>query len=98
MRKTSYFILALTIIYYSCQHHASPKREIHNDDFNWTIIIPENFDTMSAAQWAKMQNKGTDAMEKTYGTKVENNAKTIFIFKTDQLNYFESNYQPLIRQ
>jgi hypothetical protein len=33
------------------------------------------------------------AVEKTYGAKVENNAKTIFVFKTDPYNYFESNYQ-----
>lgn len=41
-----------------------------------------------------MQNKGADAIEKTYDAKVENKAKTIFVFKSDQFNYFESNYQP----
>lgn len=41
-----------------------------------------------------MQNKGADAIEKTYDAKVDNQAKTIFVFKNDQFNYFESNYQP----
>ncbi|MFI5206158.1 MAG: hypothetical protein ACHQVK_04415, partial [Candidatus Paceibacterales bacterium] len=41
-----------------------------------------------------MQNKGTDMIEKTYDTKVDNQAKEIFVFRSDQLNYFESNYQP----
>ena len=41
-----------------------------------------------------MQNKGADAIEKTYDEKVINQSKTIFVFKSDQLNYFESNYQP----
>src|SRR5690606_1788507 len=45
-------------------------------------------------EWAKMQNKGADAIEKTYNEEVVNQAKTIFVFKSDQLNYFESNYQP----
>ena len=42
----------------------------------------------------KMQNKGADAIEKTYDEKIENNSKTIFVFKSDQFNYIESSYQP----
>ena len=41
-----------------------------------------------------MQNKGADAIEKTYEGEVINQSKTIFVFKSDQMNYFESNYQP----
>jgi hypothetical protein len=41
-----------------------------------------------------LQNRGLDALEKTYDGKIENNAKTIFVFQNDQFNYFESNYQP----
>ncbi len=94
MRTVYHFIICLTIIFQNCAGQTNPKKEIYNKDFNWTITIPENFDTVSAEQWAKMQNKGADAIEKTYDEKVVNRAKTIFVFKSDQLNYFESNYQP----
>jgi len=84
----------LTIIFQSCNGQTTPKKEIYNKDFNWTITIPENFQNVSAEEWEKMQNKGADAIEKTYDEEVINQSKTIFVFKNDQLNYFESNYQP----
>jgi len=88
-------ILALTLILQSCSGQTqSKKKEVYNKDFNWTITIPENFDTVSVKEWTRLQNKGLDAVEKTYEGKVENIAKTIFVFKNDQLNYFEANYQP----
>ena len=72
----------------------SEPKTIYNKDFNWTISIPAGFDTVSSDKWKKMQNQGADLIEKTYDEPVENNAKTIFVFQSDQLNYFESNYQP----
>lgn len=87
-------IAGLIIFFQSCTGQKTPKQEIHNNDFNWTITIPENFESVSSADWEKMQNKGADAIEKTYEGEVVNQAKTIFIFRSDQLNYFESNYQP----
>jgi hypothetical protein len=42
----------------------------------------------------KMQNRGADAIKKTYGAEVANRTTTIFAFKNDQFNYFEANYQP----
>src|SRR5689334_1384101 len=70
------------------------SRTIYNSDFKWTVVIPAGFDTVSAEVWAKMQKKGSDAIEKTYDKKVENNATPIFVFQNNQFNYFESNYQP----
>ena len=70
------------------------RSNIYNKDFKWTISIPAGFDTVSAEKWSKMQDRGADAIEKTYDQKVENNANTIFVFKNDDFNYFESNYQP----
>ncbi len=90
-----YILLALVTILASCNVQSqTKKKEVFNKDFNWTITIPENFETVAPEEWAKLQNKGVDAIEKTYDGKVENNAKTIFVFKSDQFNYFESNYQP----
>ncbi len=94
IRKINCFIICLTIFIQSCASQTSPRKEVYNKDFNWTITIPENFDPVSAEQWTKMQNKGTEAVEITYDEKVDNRAMTIFVFKNDQFNYFESNYQP----
>ena len=89
-----FLIFGLIIFFQSCNGQKTAKQEIHSKDFNWTITIPENFENVSSSDWAKMQNKGADAIEKTYEGEVINRSKTIFVFKSDQLNYFESNYQP----
>ena len=95
MRHLTIFTLGLTFILQSCNGQTqTKKKEIFNKNFNWTISIPEDFETVSPEQWMKMQNKGADAIEKTYNEKIENNSKTIFVFKSDQFNYFESSYQP----
>ena len=95
MRTTFFTLLILSTLFQSCKGQAKPApKEIFNKEFNWRIQIPEGFETVPAEQWMKMQNKGADAIEKTYDAEVENNAKTIFVFKSDQFNYFESNSQP----
>ena len=94
MKRLSHLLICLTIIIQSCNGQKNPSKEIYNEEFNWLIIIPENFEHVSSEQWAKMQNKGADAIEKTYEGEVINQSKTIFVFKSDQMNYFESNYQP----
>ena len=94
MKRKFYFIIYLTILIQNCIGQTTAEKEIYDKVFNWTIIIPENFENVSSDEWKKMQNKGEDAMEKTYDIEVINQTKTIFVFKSDQLNYFESNYQP----
>ena len=89
-----FLLLALIIFIQNCNGQKTPKQQIHNKEFNWTITIPENFENVSSEDWARMQNKGADAIEKTYEGEVVNRSKTIFVFKSDQLNYFESNHQP----
>lgn len=93
-KRISVLLACLFSITQCCTSQKNPPKEIFNKDFKWSIIIPENFENVSGEQWAKMQNKGSDAIEATYGEKVINQAKTIFVFKSDQWNYFESNYQP----
>lgn len=94
MTYKSFLLFGLIIFFQSCDGQKTAKKEIHNKDFNWTITIPENFENVSSAEWAKVQNKGADAIEKTFEAEVINEAKTIFVFKSDQFNYFESNFQP----
>jgi hypothetical protein len=94
MKKLNYLLLIFVLIVQGCNSQTTPKKEIYNKAFNWRITIPENFESVKPEDWEKMQNKGMDALEDTYGERIVNQSKSIFVFKSDQLNYFESNYQP----
>ncbi len=88
-----YFIIFLGLN--SCHSQSeSNSKIIQNKDFNWTITIPENFISMNENEWNKTQQKGKDAIEKTFGEEIINQTTTIFIFKNGQFNNFEANYQP----
>ena len=93
MTKLTCIVLVLLFAVYGCKDHQAPKREIHNDLFDWSITIPEGYDTISAAQAARMQDKGAQAIEKTFNEKVEGRANTVFMLSSGPTNYFESNYQ-----
>ena len=80
------------IFFQSC--YSQDQKQFYSKDFKWRIDVPENFTSVSSQEWIKLQNKGNEAIEKTYNTKIENNTKTIFVFKSDKFNYFESNFQP----
>ena len=86
--------LALFLLTSCITKTKSPAKELVNDEFKWSITIPEGFDSVSPEEWTKMQNKGADAIEQTYDQEIINNAKTIFVFRSDPYNYFESRYQP----
>lgn len=94
MKRAGYCLVFLVILLGGCKGKTIPKREIYNEDFKWTITLPENFEQVNEEEWARMQHKGADAIEQTIGEQVINQAKTIFVFKSDKMNYFESNYQP----
>jgi hypothetical protein len=95
MRKRILVFVVPFIMFQSCNGPVkSSAKEIVNNEFKWKIQIPEGFESVTADQWAKLQNRGQEAIEKTYDTKIQNQAKTIFVFRADQLNYFESNSQP----
>lgn len=93
--KLSAIFAMILFTFTSCEAKTtSAQKTIYNKDFDWTITIPENFETVSPEEWQKMQNRGAEAIEKTFDQKLDNQAKTIFVFKSDRVNYFESNYQP----
>lgn len=95
MKYIIFCTLVIAVGLQACNGQTSQgKKEVYNKEFNWRISIPEKFESVSPEQWAKMQNRGAEAIEKTYDAKVENKTKTIFVFQADQFNYFESNYQP----
>ena len=73
---------------------STAKNKVVNKEFNWSIVVPDSFEHVSADEWARLQNRGAEALEKTTEQKVENRANTIFVFKKDHLNYLEANWQP----
>ena len=93
MKKLIYFTIAVTILTESCKNKVIPERTIFNEEFNWTITIPKDFENINAEEWAKVQNKGAEAIEKTYNQEIKDRPNTIFVFKNDKFNSFESNYQ-----
>lgn len=92
--KKLYILLLLTATFQSCYSQKSKTNEVYNKEFKWTIVIPENFESVSSEEWLRLQNKGLDAFEETTGQEVTNQAKTLFVFKSDQLHYLEANSQP----
>lgn len=86
-------ILLLQLSLYSCFGQTKAKT-IYNEDFKWTITIPENFINVSPQDWEKVQDRGIEAIEETFGEQVINQAKTIFVYKNADFNMIESNYQP----
>lgn len=95
MRNSILTSLFFLLLLSGCTGQTKTKpKTLYNEDFKWTITIPENFINVSPKEWAKMQNKGLDAVENTYGEEVINQAKIIFVFKNADFNYMESNYQP----
>ncbi|HEU4471693.1 MAG TPA: hypothetical protein VFR58_11450 [Flavisolibacter sp.] len=88
-------LFVMSACFQSCRESpGAPIKDFYNKEFGWSVDIPEGFDSVPPAQWAKMQNKGANAIENTYDVDVENNARQIFVFNSDQFNYFEANWQP----
>jgi hypothetical protein len=97
MRLFLLTVLFSSIILQSCkgkEQAKTPPKEFYSKEFNWRIEIPDGFDTISAAQLAKLQNRGAEALENTYGAGIDNKTKSLFAVSSDKFNYFESNYQP----
>ena len=95
MKPLLIFTLIAITAFQSCNsQEPSKKKEFYNKEFKWTITIPENFESVTPEEWAKFQNKGAEAIEKAYDTKVENRATVIFVMRSDKMNYIEANHQP----
>jgi hypothetical protein len=92
MKKTLQ-LLAFLFFQFGFSQDTIPTK-LYTKEFNWTIHIPEQFEKVSSEEWKKLQNKGKKAIEDTYGEKIINQSKTIFVFKNDQLNYLEATSQP----
>jgi hypothetical protein len=91
-----YLLCVISIfILISCDTEPNTNGEIvHNPQFNWTITIPDGFEKESQEGLEKLLEKGSEAIENTFDQEIENLAQTIFVFKKDETNYFDSSFQP----
>ena len=93
--KTKYFSIVLFILFITNTYSQnSSKNEYYNGEFKWNIVIPENFQYVNSEEQKRLQKKGKDAVEKTFGEEVINQCKNIFAFNNGKFNYFDSSYQP----
>ncbi len=93
MIKTFFAILFIAISFTAAAQVEAGK-EFHYKPFNWRIIIPKGTNVVSEQEWNRLEQKGAEAIEKTFGEKIESNASTLFVVKYDDMNYFEANQQP----
>ena len=85
MKNIHYLIVLFVLLSKSGYSQAPPKKELYNKEFNWKITIPENFENVSVTDWAKLQNRGKEAIEKTYDAEMVDHTTTIFVFKRSNL-------------
>jgi len=69
-------------------------KEFYSKEFNWRIIIPDDFKELSDDEIDTLQGIGKSAIEETAGEEPENRSKSIFVFKDAGNDYFEANHQP----
>lgn len=67
---------------------------IHIEDFNWTITIPKSLSLVDKSEQEERINKGEEAIEKTTGEDIVNEAVTIFAYKNGQITNLEALWQP----
>ncbi len=82
----------ILLLIFSCKN--SEPQKLHNEKFNWSIALPSGFNKLSSEEWQALQNKGQKLLEDQINDEIDNKAKTIFVFKKGDFNYFEANYQP----
>ncbi len=94
MTKQTIFSILLFIVTATASAQVEAGKEFHYKAFNWRIMIPPGTSVVSEQEWNRLEQKGAEAIEKTFGEKIESNATTLFVVKYDDMNYFEANQQP----
>ena len=85
-------VFALNCIFAFPQDSTS-KNKIYVKEFDWQIVIPKGYDTVSSKYMNNLEAKGKEMIEETINKKIENNTKTLFTFRRTAFNFLESNFQ-----
>jgi hypothetical protein len=91
-------MLVAAAVFTACGQQEKKAKEtetvLHNKEFNWTIAIPDGFDSMTKEEVRMMQGRGVKAMEDTYDIDIQQKGGTIFAYKSSETTLFHSNWQP----
>ncbi len=82
-----YIFYILLIIFQGCQNQNS--KPYHNDDFNWIINFPVEYERLSYDDWSKKVEQSVEITENSYNVDFKNQSTPIFNFKNNS-DYFES--------
>lgn len=92
--RTIYVVVFIVLFLVCCTNKVETAEiKMYDKHFNWSVTIPENFEAIDAAELSKMQQKGTQAIEKTYDELITDNTTPIFNFKNGKFNIFEAKRQ-----
>ena len=61
----------------------------------WKIVITKGYRPIGEEEWGKMQKRGLDALEKANDVQLDNQTVTLFVYRKDQVDYLEANWQPM---
>ncbi len=78
----------------ACKSQKLNDNQFHSEMFNWTITIPEGFKSISEKEGQKIHDKGMDVLQESVDAEVVDLSTNIFMFKDNEMHFFESNYQP----
>lgn len=106
---SSLFLLSL-LIFFGCKHrqtqqekqkeiktgHLSDDNIYTSEEVGWTTKIPGDWDVMTNAETARMNNKGKDMIKTSVGSDVDaSSVKTLINLRKDRFNSFLSNIEPV---
>ena len=94
MKKRIFQISIIGLLFLiSCQKQK--EITIENDDFKWTINIPDNFKKVSEKNWNKIKSNGIETFEKVSDQNVKKSdiENTLFAYKNGTFHTLESNYK-----
>lgn len=85
---------AIALIIFGCNDQPKEQtatRELSFPEVGWKITVPSDFTVMDSAQIQELNNKGINAIEKTYDTAINTNAtRTLLSINKGEFNMLQS--------
>jgi hypothetical protein len=92
--KYSVALLSLLIVFFSCKDPVKNK-EYDFEKVGWKIQIPSNLTVLSAAEIARYNKRGADAIGKTYDTTINfEETETLLSLQRDKMNMLGATITP----
>jgi hypothetical protein len=68
--------------------------DFYNKDYQWSMPVPAQFDSVGAEPWKNIQMVGPAGIEVAYNARPALHTKTLFVYRKGDLNYMEAYNQP----